>query len=348
MKSLVQSNMALRKSSKEWILKVIFFCVVLLFLKALVKSPLSAVLKTRELQNRQQLMESSADNEIVNTWSWTKILGYSANKYKSTSKISKIQNDRTMISKRRSNNSGIVTESIYGSDCPSNPHKQTLKYLFHYWMALDNYYNLSSFLCGGSLIGSLRDGDLIPYDRDIDVCVTWKNYQKVRVIRSEKPFNYRSSQIFLAVQEDFSNKDERHRTRVDCMGRTSQRAHDPCSFKLPGARLISRGVYVDVFVYREHDVYLRDHEYQKDHVKTDLFPLKHCMFMDIKAKCPRNEMTLLLKYYKPDVLRKPHYKCQNKTWVATGPDAKIQFKIWFNKRLTRLMNSQKHQSITTS
>ena len=337
--------MALRKSCKKWIFQVTFFCVVLLFLKTLIKPPLSwspAVLKTRDLQSGQQLRKISTNNGTANTWSFKNVLGYGAIKYKHTSK-SKVQNHKTMISKGRPNNSGIITESIYGSDCPANPHKQTLKYLFNYWVSLDNYYNLSSFLCGGSLIGSLRDGDLIPYDRDIDVCVTWKNYQKVRVIRSGKPFNYKSSEIFLAVQEDFSNKDIWHRTQVDCMGRTWRRAHDPCSFKLPGARLISRRVYVDVFVFREHNMYLRDHEYQKDHFKSDIFPLKHCTFMNIKTKCPRNEMSLLLKYYEPDVLKKPHYKCQNKTWIATSPNAKKQFKIWFNKRLKRLMNSQKQQ-----
>ena len=98
-------------------------------------------------------------------------------------------------------------KSIYGSPCPFNPQNETLKYLFSYWMALDYYYNISSFLCGGFLIGSLRDGNLIPYDRDMDVCVTLKNYQKVRPIRSRKPFNPCSKRIHLALQEDFLNND---------------------------------------------------------------------------------------------------------------------------------------------
>ncbi len=121
---------------------------------------------------------------MANTWSFKNVLGYGAIKYKHTSK-SKVQNHKTMISKGRPNNSGIITESIYGSDCPANPHKQTLKYLFNYWMSLDNYYNLSSFLCGGSLIGSLRDGDLIPYDRDIDVCVLGKIIKKCALFVQE-------------------------------------------------------------------------------------------------------------------------------------------------------------------
>lgn len=61
------------------------------------------------------------------------------------------------------------------------------------------------------MIGSLRDGDLISYERDIDVCMTMENYQKLCLIRSGKPFDHRSRQIFLAVQEDFAID----RTRVD-------------------------------------------------------------------------------------------------------------------------------------
>ena len=73
--------------------------------------------------------------------------------------------------------------SICSSPRPFSPYIETLKYLFSYWMALDYYYNISSFLCRGSLIGSLRYGDLIPCHGNIDVCVTLKNNQKVRLIR---------------------------------------------------------------------------------------------------------------------------------------------------------------------
>ena len=90
---------------------------------------------------------------------------------------------------------------------------------------------------------------------------------------------------------------------------------------------------MDVFVLREHGVYLRDHEYEKDHLKADIFPLKYCTFMQVKTKCPRDGMSTLLKYYEPDVLTKPHYRCENKTWVINRPEAPKKFKIWFNKRL---------------
>ena len=92
---------------------------------------------------------------------------------------------------------------------------------------------------------------------------------------------------------------------MDCKGRTVPVNRDQCSFDTSGARLISRGVYVDVFVLRDQGMYLRDHEYQKDHLKKDVFPLKDCMFMGIKTKCTRNEMSLLLEYhedYEDDVL----------------------------------------------
>ena len=297
------------------IVELFLACAILLILRQLVTWPdlfHSVFLKPRGMQNGQEITSSGTNN------------GEQTLDYKHRNKT---PNGETIpgINSNKSN--------LYGSECPPNPHKQTLSYLFNYWMALDHRYNLSSFLCRGSLIGSLRDRDLIPYDRDIDVCMTWENYQKLRLLKSHKPFKYWSDQISLAVQEDFANGDVSNRTRVDCKGRIVQLATDPCSFVTPGARLISRGVYVDVFVFREHGVYLRDHEYEKDHLKADIFPLKYCTFMQVKTKCPRDGMSSLLKYYEPDVLTKPHYRCENKTWVPNSPEAPKEFKIWFNKRL---------------
>ena len=33
---------------------------------------------------------------------------------------------------------------------------------------------------------------------------------------------------------------------------------------------------MDVFAYRQHGRNLRDHEYAKDHLRTDIFPLEYC------------------------------------------------------------------------
>ena len=309
----------------KWIIKLLLASAFLLFLKQLAKWPYSfhsVLLETREIKNGQEIESGKGmDNSQRN-----RVLDHPDYKYKSKTYNGKVISGI---------NSDEITRNLYGFECPPNPHKKTLKYLFNYWMLLDYHYNLSSFLCGGSLIGSLRDRDLIPYDRDVDVCVTLENYQKLRVLRSGKPFRHSSHRIYLAVQEDFANDNVWNRTRVDCKGRIVQLAKDPCSFETPGARLISRGVYVDVFVFREHGVYLRDHEYEQTHLKADIFPLKYCTFMDVKTKCPQDEMSLLLKYYKPDVLTKPHYKCENSTWVVNSQDATKDFKIWFNKRLER-------------
>jgi hypothetical protein len=312
----------------KWILKVILISIILLCLKLLFEQPYSfnsVHLKLREIETKEQLTESSTNNQTADG---TRTKGLENREYESTLK-SKTHNSEELLS----TNIEMIKNNIYGSDCPLNPYKRTLKHLFHYWMTLDNYYNFSSFLCRGSLIGLLRNGDLIPYDRDIDVCVTLENYHKVRAIRSQKPFDYQSSKIYLAVQEDFFNNNVSNRVRVDCRERIVQSARDPCSFETPGARLISRGVYVDVFVYREHGRNLRDHEYAKDHLKTDIFPLEYCTFMGVKTKCPRNKMSYLLKYYEPDVLTKPHYICRNKKWVASSQHVLTKFKIWFNKRL---------------
>jgi hypothetical protein len=317
----------------KWIYKMILAMTFLCLLKTLKEwsySVDSAILKPRDIHNEFKLMENTKRSKRTKVDKRTKVLNYHAFDEEKKSE-EKTQSERKL--------SNMNLESIYGLDCPLNPHKPVLNYLFNYWMTLDNYHNFSSFLCGGSLLGSMRDGDLIPYDRDIDVCVTLKNYHKVRALRSQKPFRFGSGLVYLAVQEDFFNNHVSNRTMVDCKGRIvkdeQDLPRDPCSFESPGARLISRKVYVDVFVLREHGGNLRDHEYDKELLKTDIFPLKDCMFMGAKTKCPRNKTSLLLKYYEPDALTKPHYKCRNKTWLPTSEDATKQFSIWFDKRLKR-------------
>ena len=320
------------KSLKS-IYKIILVTAILLFLRAITEewsnnsySVDPIIFKPRDKYSGFGLIKSTRDNKAVSKR--TKVFDSHIVTHEKESK------SKTQSEKRLSKNDPSKTiKNVYGIDCPTNPYKQTLKYLFKYWITLDNYFNLSSFLCRGSLIGSLRDGDLIPYDRDIDVCVILENYQKVRAIRSQKPFRSRSNKIHLAVQEDFFNSNVSNKIRVNCQGRIVLNASDPCSFDTPGARLISRGVHVDVNVFREHGRNLRDHEYDRNHLKTDVFPLKDCTFMGVETKCPRNEMAYLLKYYKPDVITKPFYKCKKRRWVSTSQDAKKHFRIWFDKRL---------------
>lgn len=219
---------------------------------------------------------------------------------------------------------------IYGIGCPPNPYRPLLRRLFHSWSSLSRKHNISSFLCGGSLIGLARNGDIIPYDRDIDVCMSDKEYLKLQQLQTPKPFNYRDGRIYLVTQRDFFSKDAGERTRVDCKGREVANLNDPCSFVDPGARLISRGRYVDVFVFREDRKHLNDVEYKTVHPVGDIYPLKPCVFMGIETKCPQNQTSLLLRYYGPDVVRKPHYVCRNKTWLPTSPSAQDKFKIWFH------------------
>ena len=220
--------------------------------------------------------------------------------------------------------------NIYGIGCPPNPYRSSLRRLFHSWTSLSRKHNISSFLCGGSLIGLVRNGNIIPYDRDIDVCMSDKEYLKLQQLETPKPFNYRDGRIYLVTQRDFFSKDVGERIRVDCKGREVANLKDPCSFVAPGARLIFRGRYLDVFVFREDEKHLNDKAYKTVHPVGDIYPLKPCVFMGIETKCPQNQTSLLLRYYEPNVVRKPHYVCRNKTWMPTSPSAQDKFKIWFH------------------
>ena len=219
-------------------------------------------------------------------------------------------------------------KNMYGAGCPPNPYRTVLKNLLRYWVNLSNGHNINTFTCGGSLLGVHRNGDIIPYDRDIDLCMSHKEFYKLQPLESRKPFNYRDHRIHIALQKDFS-KDASDRIRVDCWGNEVRKMNDPCSFVTPWARVIFKRHYIDIFVFRESERYLNDSEYKTMHLVEDVFPLKPCMFMGIQIKCPKNPTTFLSRYYEADFATKPQYFCRNRTWTPTNPQVKNKFEIWF-------------------
>lgn len=54
-----------------------------------------------------------------------------------------------------------------------------------------NKYNLTYYLCGGSSLGAVRDSDIIPWDDDIDVCMSRRDYEKfVEIVLNEHSDKY--------------------------------------------------------------------------------------------------------------------------------------------------------------
>ena len=232
-------------------------------------------------------------------------------------------------------------DNIYGTGCPPNPYRPTLRYLFNSWITLSRLHNINSFLCAGSLIGLVRNGDIIPYDRDIDVCMSHKEFYKVQKLSSPKPFNYQDGRVHVAIQDDFFTKDMEKRTRVDCRGRRVTEKTDPCAFTAPGARLIAHGLFLDVFIFQENGRYMIDMEYKAMHLTKDIFPLKPCVFMGIETKCPHNQTALFLRYYDPRVVKKPHFVCRNKTWIPTTSTSK---RLVSPRHIDELMREAKRQA----
>ncbi|MCR5148724.1 MAG: LicD family protein [Eubacterium sp.] len=64
--------------------------------------------------------------------------------------------------------------------------------------AIARKYNIEYTLSGGSVIGALRHGGFIPWDDDIDINVTRKNYEKLKKVFK----NYKGSKYKLYVPEE--------------------------------------------------------------------------------------------------------------------------------------------------
>ena len=55
--------------------------------------------------------------------------------------------------------------------CPKNPKRKYFYEILQHWTQILKQNNLEYILAYGSLLGAMRDGDIIPYDSDIDVLV---------------------------------------------------------------------------------------------------------------------------------------------------------------------------------
>ena len=249
-----------------------------------------------------------------------KLHKYDGGKFRSGDQTMNVNNDKT--DKKNLNN-------VYGSGCPTNPYKSVLQYLLRYLINMMNFYKIKYFICRGSLLGQFRDGDIIPYDRDVDVCITDKEFTKLKHLASTKPFDLQQNQFFLALATNPTTVPMEKRIRIDCKGYEVSTKIDPCSFVKPWARLIFHMEYIDVFVLKELGEYFQNDEDNETHLVRDILPTKSCTFMGLKTHCPQNTTSSLLHYYEPDFATKPYYICRNNTWVNTSEHAKQKFHIWF-------------------
>ena len=100
---------------------------------------------------------------------------------------------------------GKLNSSVYGElGCPDNPWKKDFYELFRHWIHISKQYNIRYVLACGSLLGAMRDGDVIPYDSDIDVLVEHSYFSILERLSVKRDFNPSDGKIRLVVQPEFA------------------------------------------------------------------------------------------------------------------------------------------------
>ena len=104
--------------------------------------------------------------------------------------------------------------------CPGNKYRETLAGILRHWDKLAELHNISYVIGLGSLLGFHRNGDIIPWDDDVDVLVDITQYQKLRSFAEERSFVQGWDKKYrMVVQPDFEQKREKRRRRFTCYGK---------------------------------------------------------------------------------------------------------------------------------
>lgn len=105
--------------------------------------------------------------------------------------------------------------------CPDNPWRRGLSELVHAWTNISTQHNIEYVLACGSLLGAMRDSDVIPYDSDVDILIDINYYPILKRLAVERRYIASSdARIHLVLQPEFTlNIPVETRKRYDCQGK---------------------------------------------------------------------------------------------------------------------------------
>ena len=109
--------------------------------------------------------------------------------------------------------------SMYGDEnCPTNKDRNILAKIFEKWIEITKRQNIEYFLTCGSLLGSYRNGNIIPHDTDIDVLINREDFNKIKSYHTKKKFKGTERDFFVYINRDFYLPYEKRR-RFSCKGK---------------------------------------------------------------------------------------------------------------------------------
>jgi hypothetical protein len=216
-------------------------------------------------------------------------------------------------------------DSFYGKGCKVNRYRGRLQKVLAEWQKIVRRRNITQyFICFGSFLGSKRNGDIVPYDSDMDVCMFRHDYHKLDPEESKRPVNLDDGKIHMLLQRH-SPHPKSNTPRKNCKGQIVRSVSDNCAILDPHGRLyLGSLIYLDIFMIEDHGSQLWDEYRDRIHDRDSILPVKPCKYLGIDTQCPNNAEKYLNVYYGKDYM-KPHHICSGGKWVQNMPGARRAF-----------------------
>lgn len=193
-----------------------------------------------------------------------------------------------------------------------------LKEILQRWIDIATRHNITYMLTYGSLLAAWRDGDVTPWDTDLDIyTMEWDN-AKIDAIQDKRDFDTRANEFHLVLDVDWRIIPVKKRRRVGCNGIVAP-PFDSCTFNGPLGRLI-KGYeqYLDIWdlEVRSNGTQAFDRYGSGSYYNwSDIYPLRKCNLLGLEAWCPRNPEPIFDVYYGKGASRHSPWICKNKSWI---------------------------------
>lgn len=204
-------------------------------------------------------------------------------------------------------------------------HRSILINLLKYVDTVCRENNINYSLIGGSLIGAIRHGGIIPWDDDIDIILTKENYDKLKKILDSKNGRFQTLKENKGGKRFFFTKFIDTRTQMTEHG---QVRFDP-----------NYGVYIDIFCYYpiSNELKKRKKQYKKIKLLVSLVSRRKIDLKEIGLKkavlCFGKNVASSILGYKRIKQMFNRVVCNNddsnyvvSNWPAYGFDKEIQLR----------------------
>jgi len=207
----------------------------------------------------------------------------------------------------------------FSRDCGiPNGHRQLFD-LMKFWIEFTGTHDIPWWLSYGSLIGSVRHEDMVPWDGDIDLVIPAQYESLLRKLHTPRE-KMSDKQVNIITRP--GPHCPYNGPRLDCKGKSVTSQVDGCAFCGPLARVFYAhwkriDVYVNDIQMHENQLKVIDEgnfEYSTEpprHPYEWYFPLRNCQFMGLTVQCPRKSEDVLTHIYKD---YRSHYFCKNGKW----------------------------------